>query len=127
MAGSATDYLENALLNHALGVSIYAFSSNRWIALYTTAPTDSAVGTECFGNGYVRKSVVFGSTSTGVSLNNANVDFIGMPACTVVAFSIMDASSGGNILFYSTFPTPKVVSSGDTLRIPSGSVTVSLD
>jgi hypothetical protein len=125
MAGSATDYLENALLNHSLGVSIYAFSSNRWIALYTTAPTDSAAGSECVG--YVRKSVVFNSASTGSSSNNTNIDFTSMPACTVVAFSIMDALSGGNILFYSTFPIPKVVSSGDTLRIPSGGITVSLD
>jgi hypothetical protein len=50
-----------------------------------------------------------------------------MPACTVVAISIMDALTGGNMLFYSTLVSPKTLLAGDTFNISSGAITVGLD
>ena len=128
MAGSATDYLEALLLNHSLGISSYAFSSTRWLALYTVSPTDAATGTEVSGGAgpYARKSVVF-ATSLSISTNTTVINFTGMPACTVVAIAVTDALTGGNILFYSTFVPPKTLVAGDTLSIPIGSLSVSLD
>ena len=41
MAGSKTDYLENEILDHILGVGAYAHNTSVWIALFTVAPTDS--------------------------------------------------------------------------------------
>lgn len=127
MAGSATNFLENILLNHALGNAANTFSASRWLALYTVAPTDTATGTESTGGSYARKPVTFTSSSVGSSANILDVDFTNMPASTVVAVAVTDAVTTGNILFYSTLVTSRILAAGDTLRVPAGGLTVSLD
>lgn len=130
MAGSATDYLENALLNHALGVSAYAFTSGtKYLALYSVAPTDNTTGTEVTGGAgpYARQVAAFSSSTAGSSQNSGIIDFTGMPAVTVVAIAVMDASTAGNMLFYSTLATSRSLSAGDTLRVPAGGLVVTLD
>ena len=131
MAGSATDYLENALLNHALGVSAYAFTSGtKYLALYSVAPTDTvSTGTEVTGGAgpYARQVAAFSTSTAGSSQNTGIIDFTGMPAVTVVAIAVMDAAVSGNMLFYSTLATARSLSAGDTLRVPAGGLVVTLD
>jgi hypothetical protein len=130
MAGSATDYLENALLNHALGVTAYAFTSGtKYLALYSVAPTDNTLGTEVSGGAgpYARQLAAFSSSTLGSSQNTGIIDFTGMPAVTVVAIAVLDAATGGNMLFYSTLATTRSLSAGDTLRVPAGGLVVTLD
>lgn len=128
MAGSLSNYAENKVLDHVLGTTSYTMPTTH-LALFTVAPTDSTSGTEVTGGSYARQALsgLFTSSSGGASSNNANIDFAGMPACTVVAIGIMDNSSGGNLLVHGTLTANKVLDAGDTLRVATGDLDISID
>ena len=126
MAGNLTDYAENKILDHVLGTAAYTMPTT-YVALYTVAPTDSSSGTEVTGGSYARQAASFSVASGGSTSNSSNIDFTGMPACTVVAIGITDALSGGNILIYGSLSANKSLDAGDTLRITSGDLDISLD
>lgn len=126
MPGNLSNYLENKVLDHILGRTSFTMPTV-YLALYTVAPTDSTSGTEVSGGSYVRKAVTFNAASSGASTNSANVDFTGMPAATVVALAVVDALTAGNILVYGTLTSSRTVQAGDTLRIASGDLSISLN
>jgi hypothetical protein len=126
MAGSLTNYAENKVLDHVLGTTAYTKPTTH-VALYTVAPTDSSAGTEVSGGSYARLPGSFTASSGGASSNDGNLDFSGMPACTVVAVGILDDASGGNLLVYGVLTANKVLDAGDTLRIATGDLDVSID
>ena len=75
MAGSFSDYLENALLDHVLGTTSYS-QPTIYVALYTTAPTDAGGGTEVSGGSYARVAVsAWDAASSGASENTNDVTF----------------------------------------------------
>lgn len=127
MAGNLSDYLENKVLDHILGTTTYTKPSTVYLALYTTTPTDGTSGTEVAGGSYARKVITFGASSSGAATNNTNVDFTLMPTCTVTGIAVLDALTSGNILVYGALGSSKSVSSGDTLRIASGDLSISIN
>jgi len=127
MAGNLSDYLEDALLDHFLATSAYTAPSAVYVALYTAAPSDSGGGTEVTGGSYARQSAAFDAASGGATANTSNIDFTGMPACTVVAVGVFDAASSGNLLVHGTLSANKTVDAGDILRIASGDLDISID
>jgi hypothetical protein len=126
MAGNLSDYLENKVLDHILGTTSYTMPT-AYLALYTVAPTDSTSGTEVSGGSYVRNAIAFNAASSGAAVNSANVDFTGMPTATVVAVAVCDALTDGNILVYGTLTSSRAVTAGDTLRIASGDLSISVN
>ena len=127
MAGNLSNYLENKILDHILGTTSYTMPNPVYLALYTVAPTDSTAGTEVSGGSYARQTITFGAASGGTASNDANVDFSGMPACTVVAVAVLDALTSGNILVYGSLTANKSVDAGDILRISTGDLDISID
>lgn len=127
MAGNLSNYLENKVLDHILGTTSFTMPATPYLALYTVAPTDSTSGTEVTGGSYARKTVAFNAASSGAATNSANVDFTGMPTATVVAVAVCDNLTGGNILVYGSLTSSKSVTSGDTLRIASGDLSISIN
>lgn len=137
MAGSFTDYFENALLNRIFRGATYTFPTSLWIGLHTVAPTDSTGGTEVSGNGYARKEVVANTTNfteaTGVnSGTTSNATVITFDQATglwntVVSVGIYDAQTGGNLLAYSTLSTPKLIDNGDTASFAIGDLDITLN
>lgn len=127
MAGSASNYLENKLIDHALGTATYTKPTSVYVALYTAMPSDSSAGTEVTGGSYVRKIATFGAASGGSATNNTNIDFTSMPTTSVVGVGVLDALSSGNLLFWSDLPSTISVIAGDTVRIASGALSISLD
>lgn len=127
MAGSASDYLENKLIDHSLGTATFTKPTTIYAALYTVAPSDSSAGTEVTGGSYARQAITFSAASSGSASNNTNVDFNTMPASTVVAVAILDADTSGNMLYWGTLTTNRTVTAGDSIRIASGALVVSLD
>lgn len=127
MPGSLSNYLENKLIDHFLGTTTYTKPTSVYVALYTVAPTDSTSGTEVIGGSYVRKIATFTAASNGATSNSGNIDFTGMPTCTVVAVGVLDALTSGNLLVYGTLTASKAVTSGDTFRIPIGDLDITLD
>ncbi len=92
--------------------------ANVWVALYTVAPTDAGGGTEVTGGSYARVSTAPAdwTAASGGSLNNGNVITFPAPTAnwgTVVAFSIMDASTAGNFLYWGDLTTSRVINNGD--------------
>ena len=126
MAGNLTNYLENKLLDHFLGTTTYT-RPTVYVALFTVAPGDAGGGTEVTGGSYARQAAAFDATSSGATSNSANIDFTGMPAATTVAIAIFDASTSGNMLVHGTLTTNKTTDAGDTLRIATGDLDISID
>ena len=127
MAGNLTNYLENKLIDHFLGTTSYTMPADVYIALFTVAPADAGGGTEVTGGSYARQIATFSGASSGATSNDSNIDFTGMPAATTVAIGIFDASTSGNMLLYGSLTTNKTTDAGDTLRIATGDLDISID
>ena len=127
MAGNLSDYLETRLLDHFLGTTAYTMPTTVYVALYTVAPTDAGGGTQVTGGSYARQSAAFAAAASGATSNSANIDFAGMPAATTVAIGIFDAITAGNLLLWGTLTANKTTDAGDTLRIATGDLDISID
>lgn len=127
MAGNLSDYLENKLLDHFLATTSYTAPANVYIALYTTAPDDTGGGVEVTGGSYARQEGTFDAASSGATQNSSDIDFNGMPSCTVVAIGVHDAVSGGNLLLHGTLTANKTLDAGDILRIATGDLDISIN
>jgi len=128
MAGSKTNYMEDKVLNLLRGVTFTA-PSTIYVALFTAAPNESSSGTEVTGGSYARTAVTFNAPSGGQVTNSATITFPTPSAGwgTVVAWGLMDASTGGNMLYYSDQTPNKLISSGDTVQFAAGAIVVSED
>ena len=127
MAGNLSNYLENKLLDHFLGTTAYTMPTTVYVGLYTVAPTDAGGGTQVTGGSYARQTAAFSAAASGATSNTANIDFAGMPAATTVAIGVFDAITSGNLLLWGTLTTNKTTDAGDTLRIATGDLDISID
>jgi hypothetical protein len=123
-----SNYLENALINGTIRGTTYTAPATVYVALYTSDPTDANTGTEVSGGSYARTAVTFAAPSNGVSASNADCTFPQATGSwgTVGWIGIMDASTGGNLLYHTPLDTSKTIDSGDIFKIASGSLTVTL-
>jgi len=128
MAGNLSNYLENKLLDHFLATTSYTAPSNVYVALMTVAEDDTGTaGTEVSGGSYARQTATFDAAASGATQNSGNIDFTDMPACTVVGIAIYDASTAGNLLVHGTLTANKSLDAGDTLRIATGDLDISIN
>jgi hypothetical protein len=132
---AASNYLENAVLNHVLTATAYTQPTTRYLGLFTNTSTNAAAnlenGTltdEISGGSYARQIVAFAAASNGTSATNATVTFPAATANwgTVTHVAVMDAASAGNVLFWGAVTTAKTIETGDTFQVTSGNLTVSL-
>lgn len=131
---AASDYLEDALLDHVLNSpgSAYSAPSTLYLALFTAdtgleANSPSAeVSTS--STGYGREAVTFGAASSGSCATDATVTFTTATDNwgTITHIAVMDASTSGNVLFYGAVTTSKTIETGDTFQVSSGNLTISL-
>lgn len=139
MAGSKSDYLENAILDHVYGSTSWSKPATVYVALFTTSPSDSGGGTEVSTGtwtNYARVAVTNNTTnwpnaSSGVKSNGTEISFgtatISGSAPTVVAAATYDAASSGNLLHWATLSTNKVVNNGDVVKFNVGGITITED
>lgn len=123
-----SNYLENALINATLRNTSYTSPTTVYVGLYTSDPTDANTGTEVSGGSYTRTAVTMGAPSNGVSLNSAAVEFPQATGSwgTVGWIGLLDASSGGNLLYHTPLDVSKTIASGDIFKIAIGSLSVTL-
>lgn len=123
-----SDYAEDKLLDHVLGVSAYTMPGTVWGALYKDDPTDADAGAEGSAGGYLRPEITFGAASGGAADNDD-------PLCwgtasadwgTLTHVGIRDAAHAGNLLWHGALESQKIVANGDSFTIPAGSLQVSL-
>lgn len=129
----ASDYVENQILDCYLNQSNITAPTNIYLGLFTSAPSDAGGGTEVSGSGYTRIEITdkFDNASgTGGSLttNGAITGFTadGGNWGTVNSIGIFDASTSGNLLFYTALDSSADVNDGDSFQISSGNLTVTV-
>lgn len=124
---SASDYLENAILNHVFRNTALTSPTTVYMGLFTVAPTDAGGGTEVTGGGYARQAVAFSAPSGGAISNSAIEEFTASGANfgTIVAFGLFDAPTAGNLLAWGTI-TSATINDGDTLRFAIGDIDITL-
>lgn len=133
MAGKS-DYLENKILNYIFNGGTFAAPGTVYIALFTSAPSDTGGGTEVSGGSYARKAITcnttnFPTTTTGLIENDVVQNFAQASAGwgTITHFGIFDALSAGNLLYWGAISPSKTVASGDTLSIAQNQLQVTED
>ncbi len=124
-----SNYLENALINATLRNTAYTSPAAVYVGLYTSDPGEGNTGTEVSGGSYARTAVTFGSPSNGVSTNSASVTFPTATGTwgTVTHVGILDASTSGNLLYYTALDASKSIASGDVFTISTGNLSVTLE
>jgi len=126
MAGFS-DYLENKVVGHVFGGAAYTAPSTLYVALYTSAPSDTGGGTEVSGGAYARQTAAF-TISADTASNTSAIEYPTATADygTVVAVGVFDASSSGNLLAYGNLTTSKTVSNGDVFRFNAGAIDITV-
>lgn len=134
MASGKSAYLSNAMLNGVLGGSAFSLPGTVYIALSTAVFSASATGsamTEVSGSGYTRVAVTNNSTNwpAAASGSKSNGAVFTFPAAsgswgTITSMYIVDAASGGNVLYGSDLTATRTVNSGDTASFASGAIIV---
>jgi hypothetical protein len=132
MPGSATTYLEQAVLGHTLAFAPMTQPAGIYIGLTTTTPTAGTGGTEVAAGGYVRAAATFAllSIPPNVAANANTTDF---PSATepwgmVGWFELWDAQTGGNRLYWGPLvdptdgvtPITRNIEVGDIMRFQAG-------
>jgi hypothetical protein len=143
MSGSKSDYLEAALLNLVLGGTAWTAPATTYIALSTAAYSDAATGANMSevsstGTAYARVALTNNATNwpaaTGTSpttkANGAVITFTtasGSGWGTVTSFYIVDAASGGNVLYGGDLTASKTITSGDTASFAAAGIQITED
>ena len=155
-AGALGDFSENKLIDwffraQAIGITGASAAAGTgpatlYVGLVTSASSDSAVGTEVTGGSYARVAVTSsmanwagtqsaGSTtaSTGTGGTTSNNGTITFPAPTanwgvVTGYAVFDASTAGNMIFYTALTTNKTINNGDAApTFVAGALTFQID
>lgn len=137
MAGSKSNYLEAAILNHILGAETYTPPGIVYVALSSAAYNESATGasfSEVAVGSYARVAMTNNTTSwphiTGSSKTNGIT--VTFPTASsswpeVLSFYLLDASTSGNILYGGDLTTGRTLLTGDTASFAPGAMTITED
>lgn len=130
---AASDFLENKLLDHTLRNVAYTAPATVYLALFTSntglETNNLGSATEITGDAYQRTAATFGNAAVSGSISNsASITF---PTALsnwgiVTDVALVDASTGGNVLYYGALTVEKNVTIGDTFTINSNNLTVTL-
>lgn len=138
MAGSATSYLEQAILGHTLAFAVMPMPVSVFVGLTTSAPSAQTPGTEVSGGGYSRTQGTFALLNmppNSIAANSATIQFNAATSDWGVVgwFEIWDAQlPGGNRLYWGPLLDPndgvtqitRTVLTGDIMRFQAGTLLV---
>jgi hypothetical protein len=145
MAGSKSDWLEDAVLDHLLGesstqLSTGAVANTVYVSLWNSTINDTWTSTstgECAGSTYFREAVVNSSanwtnSTAGSKQNKTVIEFTtgaGSDWGTVVAFAVHDSNSTatGVIYYWGDLTVNQTIASGNTVRFSTGAVIITED
>jgi hypothetical protein len=128
------DYLEDKILDHIFGKASYTAPGTVHIALFTA---DNGIETgdltgELSGGGYSRVAVSASYWNTAAGGLIDNVNDIEFPTATadwgqITHGAVMDAATGGNVLFHGAFNIAKTIWTGDVFIIRAGDLRVTIN
>jgi len=131
--GSATNYLEDKLMDHVFNVA-YTPAATVYLALATADPGETATGasmSEVANSGsYARTAITFSAAASRKVSQNGTVTFPTASGAwgTVTHWAIVDSATwgAGNALAYGSFAASKSPISGSTMTVASGQIEVSV-
>lgn len=144
MAGSKSDWLEDAVLDHLLGRSSTGLSTglnptvyvSLWNSTINDAWTSTSTG-ECAGSTYARVAVTNSSanwtnSTAGSKQNKTVIEFTtaaGSDWGTVQSFAVGDttSTSAGNIIYWGDLTVGQTIASGNTVRFSTGAIVITED
>ena len=115
----------NKLIDKLLRNTDFVHPTSLYVSLHTADPGQTGTN-EVTGGSYVRKAVTFTAGALKASANSGDVEFTGMPTITVTHIGLWSASTGGNFWWGGSLTVSKALTAGDTLKIPTGDLTVTL-
>ena len=131
---SASDYTEQKVLDHIFNLAAWTVPANLYIGLFTAAPNDAGGGTEVVGNAYARVQVTNSSSTwsrSGSTISNGVAITFAAPSPgtwgTVTHYGIFDASTSGNLIFWSALSSATTTSVGVALSFSGGTLTTTAD
>ena len=143
---SLSDYGENLVVDSLLrGTQMSATTpSTYYVALYTSACSDTGPGTEVSGTTYARQPIARSQAawtgtqgtanvaSSGTSGTVGNTTTITFPTATtnwgtVTYLGIIDAVTGGNMILCIPLTTPMNITTGSTDSLGAGTLTFQID
>jgi len=126
-----SDYLELELLDHLFGKGAYT-PPTIYVAASTADPDEDGSGvSEPSGNGYARvqtSGVTYNAASGGSLTSAAAIEWPEATGAwgTITHIALYDAATNGNFLGGGALAASKAITSGEILRIPAASFTVTL-
>lgn len=137
MSGSASQYLELAILGHTLGYQQMVMPASVFVGLCTTAPSAWVPGQEVTGGGYFRVSATFAPANmppNSIATNAATIQYATATSDwgTIGWFQLYDQPTTGNVLYWGTLldpsdgitPITRLVLTGDIMRFQAGTLLV---
>lgn len=125
--GSISDFLENELLDHVMGVGAYTPSATMYLGLSTADPLDDASGLgEVSGGSYARQSIAFNAAASRKVENTSLVTFPKATGAwgTITHWALFDALTAGNMMAHGSLAVSKTVVSGNTPSVAANEVDV---
>lgn len=121
---SVSNYAELKVLDHLTGRAAWTAPSAVYLKLHTGTPGED--GTTNAATEATRKAVTFSAAASGSIASNATVTWTNVSTTeTYSHWSLWDASTAGNCLWYGALSSSAAVTAGDTFEITS--LTLSLD
>ena len=145
--GSKSDYLEKKLLDQVLGGQAYAPPATVHLALFLVdgdvAPDVTEAGVSgasevptTGGTGYTRLAIpntlAERPAASGSPSRKTNASLKLFPTAqadwgVVGEWALMDAATGGNVLYYGEFTRKREILAGDTATVAAGTVDITED
>lgn len=128
VAGGLTDFAKRKLLDHVFGGPSYTPP----VTIYTGLGTDLTAGviTEYTDPNYARQATAFDAAVAGESLNTAVEAYcaagVASVTATLTCFGVWDGPPSGNLLAAGDLGTSITVAVTDTVSLPIGSLSISL-
>ena len=126
---SISDQWELEILDHIFNNSAAPAVTTPWISLHTGDPGETGAN-EVTGGGYARQAGSFGAAAAGQVSNTASLSWTNMPSATIQYVGVWDSSTATaatNFIWGGALTTNKVVGSGDTFKITTGNLDVTLN
>jgi hypothetical protein len=124
----ASSYLRGKLIDESLRAANYVPPTTVYVALHTADPTINALpATEVGAAWYGRQVVTFGAQITaGQTANDAIVTFnaVNDGVITITHFSVWDAPTLGNMLYYGALASAKTFANTDVPSFLTGQIVV---
>jgi hypothetical protein len=124
---NASNYLEQKIAEHTLGIAAFTMPASLFIELHTADPTEVGNVAPVSGGSYVRKAATFQWDGVnGWGENVALIRWDDLPAATITHISIKDAVSAGNTLYYGALTASRTVGAGGSFEIAAQALTITV-